>query len=62
MALKRRQKISPNFSMASMTDLIFLLLIFFMITAPARQAADFGETAHTGNHRQAAELLYRFRQ
>ena len=32
MALKRRQKISPNFSMASMTDLIFLLLIFFMIT------------------------------
>lgn len=33
MALKRRQKISPSFSMASMTDLIFLLLIFFMITS-----------------------------
>ena len=33
MALKRRQKISPNFSMASMTDIIFLLLIFFMITS-----------------------------
>ena len=31
--LKRRVKISPNFSMASMTDLIFLLLIFFMITS-----------------------------
>ncbi|WP_297328918.1 biopolymer transporter ExbD [uncultured Bacteroides sp.] len=31
--LKRRIKISPNFSMASMTDLIFLLLIFFMITS-----------------------------
>ena len=31
MALKRRHKISPNFSMASMTDIIFLLLIFFMI-------------------------------
>ena len=31
--LKRRAKISPNFSMASMTDLIFLLLIFFMITS-----------------------------
>ena len=28
--LKRRVKISPNFSMASMTDLIFLLLIFFI--------------------------------
>ena len=33
MALKRRQKISPNFSMASMTDIIFLLLVFFMITS-----------------------------
>ena len=33
MSLKRRQKISPNFSMSSMTDLIFLLLIFFMITS-----------------------------
>ena len=33
MALKRRAKITPNFSMASMTDVIFLLLIFFMITA-----------------------------
>lgn len=28
MSLKRRQKISPAFSMSSMTDLIFLLLIF----------------------------------
>lgn len=33
MALKRRAKISPAFSMASMTDVIFLLLIFFMITS-----------------------------
>ena len=33
MALKRRTKISPLFSMASMTDIIFLLLIFFMITS-----------------------------
>lgn len=33
MGLKRRNKISPNFSMASMTDVIFLLLIFFMITS-----------------------------
>ncbi|GAE21854.1 ExbD/TolR family protein [Bacteroides pyogenes] len=35
MGLKRRNKISPNFSMASMTDVIFLLLIFFMITSTA---------------------------
>ena len=33
MALKRRHKISPQFSMSSMTDIIFLLLIFFMITS-----------------------------
>ena len=31
--LKRRAKMSPSFSMASMTDVIFLLLIFFMITS-----------------------------
>ncbi len=33
MALKRRHKIDAAFSMASMTDVIFLLLIFFMITS-----------------------------
>jgi biopolymer transport protein ExbD len=33
MALKRRKRITAEFSMASMTDMIFLLLIFFMITS-----------------------------
>jgi biopolymer transport protein ExbD len=33
MALKRKTKINPNYSMASMTDIIFLLLIFFMVTS-----------------------------
>ena len=33
MALRRRRKINAEFSMASMTDMIFLLLIFFMITS-----------------------------
>ncbi|MDH6312006.1 biopolymer transport protein ExbD [Parabacteroides sp. PFB2-10] len=33
MALKRRTKTEANFSMASMTDVIFLLLIFFMVTS-----------------------------
>lgn len=33
MSLKRRTKITPTFSMSSMTDIIFLLLIFFMITS-----------------------------
>ena len=33
MALESRNKVSVNFSMASMSDIIFLLLIFFMITS-----------------------------
>jgi biopolymer transport protein ExbD len=33
MALKRRTKVDPNFSMSSMTDIVFLLLIFFMVTS-----------------------------
>ncbi|MBO7318266.1 MAG: biopolymer transporter ExbD [Bacteroidales bacterium] len=33
MAIKRRHRVNPNFSMASMTDVIFLLLIFFMVTS-----------------------------
>jgi biopolymer transport protein ExbD len=33
MDLKTRNKVEVTFSMASMTDLIFLLLIFFMLTA-----------------------------
>ncbi len=33
MALKRRAKVNASFSMSSMTDIVFLLLIFFMITS-----------------------------
>ena len=33
MAVKRRNKIETSFSMSSMTDVIFLLLIFFMVTS-----------------------------
>tara|TARA_Y100000590_G_scaffold360418_1_gene416705 strand:+ start:85 stop:477 length:393 start_codon:yes stop_codon:yes gene_type:complete len=33
MKLKANNKINPLFSMSSMTDIIFLLLIFFMLTA-----------------------------
>lgn len=33
MAFKRRHNINASFSMASMTDVIFLLLIFFMVTS-----------------------------
>jgi len=33
MALKRTTKAEPNFSMSSMTDIVFLLLIFFLVTS-----------------------------
>ena len=35
MELKRRNRVNAEFSMASMTDIIFLLLIFFMISSSA---------------------------
>ncbi|MFV8224999.1 ExbD/TolR family protein [Christiangramia aquimixticola] len=34
MNLRGRNKVSPEFSMSSMTDVVFLLLIFFMLTSP----------------------------
>ena len=33
MSLQSQNKINPNFSMSSMTDIVFLLLIFFMLTS-----------------------------
>jgi biopolymer transport protein ExbD len=40
MKLKGRNKVSPDFSMSSMTDIVFLLLIFFMLTANSPNALD----------------------
>jgi biopolymer transport protein ExbD len=40
MKFKGRNKISPEFSMSSMTDIVFLLLIFFMLTANSPNALD----------------------
>jgi biopolymer transport protein ExbD len=33
MNISSKNKVDPSFSMASMTDLIFLLLVFFMLTS-----------------------------
>jgi biopolymer transport protein ExbD len=33
MGIKKRSKVSAEFSMSSLTDIIFLLLIFFMLTS-----------------------------
>ena len=40
MKFKNRNKVSPEFSMSSMTDIVFLLLIFFMLTASTPNALD----------------------
>jgi len=40
MKLKGSNKVSPDFSMSSMTDIVFLLLIFFMLTANSPNALD----------------------
>lgn len=37
MGLRKRNKTSAEFSMASLTDIIFLLLIFFMLTSSTIQ-------------------------
>jgi len=37
MGMKKRNKVSAEFSMSSLTDIIFLLLIFFMLTSSAIQ-------------------------
>ena len=33
MRLRGRNKVTPEFNMSSMTDIVFLLLIFFMIAS-----------------------------
>ena len=33
MNIRGRNKVNPNFNMSSMTDIVFLLLIFFMLTS-----------------------------
>jgi biopolymer transport protein ExbD len=33
MALQSKNKVDPSFSLSSMTDMVFLLLIFFMLTS-----------------------------
>ena len=35
MNLHGRNKVSATFSMSSMTDIVFLLLVFFLLTSPA---------------------------
>ena len=58
MALESRHKTNKNFSMSGMTDIVFLLLIFFMITStlivPAAQNIQLPES---NNQTQANPVL-----
>lgn len=58
MAIESRHKSNKNFSMSGMTDIVFLLLIFFMITStlivPAAQNVSSPES---NNQTQATPVL-----
>ncbi|ATA76739.1 ExbD/TolR family protein [Capnocytophaga canimorsus] len=40
MKIRGRNRVSAEFSMSSMTDIVFLLLVFFMLTANSPNALD----------------------
>lgn len=58
MAIQSRHKINKNFAMSGMTDIVFLLLIFFMITStlivPAARNVELPES---NNQTQANPVL-----
>ena len=58
MALEARNKTNKNFAMSGMTDIVFLLLIFFMLTStlivPAAQNVELPES---NNQTQANPVL-----
>ena len=62
MALESRNKTNKNFAMSGMTDIVFLLLIFFMISTtflsqPAIKL-ELPEAEHADNIRQTPLVVY----
>ncbi len=58
MQWKGKNKINPTFSMASMTDIVFLLLIFFLITSNVTQnALDIKLPEAKGNDNQRQSVV-----
>lgn len=55
MKLKTRSKAMENFSMSSMTDVIFLLLIFFMITSTLVVPSSLKVTLPQSSQQQTSE-------
>jgi biopolymer transport protein ExbD len=58
MKLRSRNRVSPEFSMASITDVIFLLLTFFMLTASASQSALSVNLPNAKGQEMPAERVY----
>ncbi|MGB3590808.1 MAG: biopolymer transporter ExbD [Nonlabens sp.] len=58
MNLRGRNKVSPEFSMSSMTDIVFLLLVFFLLTSPSitPQALDLLLPSASGKTKTKAKL------
>lgn len=55
MAIRSKNRISLSFSMASMSDLVFLLLIFFMITSTMIAPNALKLLLPSGKHQTAAK-------
>ena len=61
MNLRGRNKITPEFNMSSMTDIVFLLLIFFMIASTLTKQLDTIEVKlPQAKVKQKTEVLLRF--
>ncbi len=58
MKLRSRNRVLPEFSMASITDVIFLLLTFFMLTASANQSALIVKLPNAKGQEMPAERVY----
>lgn len=54
MKLRTRNQINPNFSLSSMTDIVFLLLIFFMLTVSPMAPQALSVDLPTSNHAEAS--------
>lgn len=57
MPIKSRNKVSINFSMAGMSDIVFLLLIFFMITSTLIHPTALKLMLPRGNQQAAAKPM-----
>lgn len=57
MALKRRNRVSATFAMSSMTDLIFLLLLFFVLASTMASPNDIKINLPQAHAKQATKNL-----